>query len=461
MASAALPPVTSLGSGSNLPLQDILTQLQDSEEQQLTLIKNQQSLVTAQISAYGQLQSAITGLQTAAKTLADPSTYAATKATVTGEDFTATTKTGAIASTYTVQVEQLATGQSLQSGAFTSRTAPIGAAGGTITVTVNGKANTVTLGTDTSLNGVASAINSSDTIGMRATVINDGNGNSYLLLAAKDTGTKAAITSIVASDSTLNGKIGYTAGSSSPMTETTVAQDAKLKINNVEVTSGSNTVTDAIDDVTLTLTAASNTPNTLGMTIDTSAQSNAVHAFVTAYNTLRNLISADTAFDTADDTSSVLTGDATVRSVQSTMASALRVLTSGNIGTIQDLGITTDTTTPNGLLSVDDITLTNALTANPGDAQEILGGTSGLGALMSAATDNLIGSDGILASRTDGLNQTAKTLKDNFDTASDRIDADIANLRAKFVALDSFVAQMNSTSTYLTQQFASLSQSTK
>lgn len=462
MATATLPPITSLGSGSNLPLQDILTKLEDNEKLQLTNIKSQQSLVTAQISAYGQLSSVIQALQTASATLSDPTTYAATKAAVTGDDFTATTKTGAVANSYSVQVENLATRQSLQSTKFADRTSQLAAAGSTITVTVNNKPVTVTLGSDTSLNGVVNAINSSDTVGMRASVVNDGNGGSYLMLSAKDTGTQASITSIVASDSGLNGKIGFTAGSTSPMTETTAAVDAKLKINGVEVTSGSNTVTTAIDDVTLNLTAASGDTNTLSMTIDTSAQSNAVQGFVAAYNALRNLIGSDTAFDTADDKQSVLTGDATIRGIQNTMANALRVLTSGGeIATIQDLGITTDATTPNGLLTVDSVTLNNALNDNPLDAQKILGGTSGLGALMNTAMSSFLGSGGILQARTDGLNQTAKTLQDTYDSTSDHIDADIANLRARFVALDSFVAQMNSTSSYLTQQFAALSNQTK
>jgi flagellar hook-associated protein 2 len=156
----------------------------------------------------------------------------------------------------------------------------------------------------------------------------------------------------------------------------------------------------------------------------------------------------------------VLTGDATVRSIQSDLASSLRVLTgSGDINTIQDLGITTDTTSKDGLLTVDDDMLSAALTSHPADVQNILGGTGGLGDLMSTTTTDMLSSSGMLQSRTDGLNQTAKSLQDNYDNASDRIDADIANLRARFVALDAFVAQMNSTSTYLTQQFASLSKS--
>jgi flagellar hook-associated protein 2 len=463
MATAALPPITSLGSGSNLPLQDVLDKLSDNEKLQLTQIKNQQTQVTSQISAYGQLQSAVEALQTAAQGLSDPKTFAATKATVTGTDFTATTDTGAVPNNYTVKVEQLATGQSLRSGPVADRKAQIGA-GGTITVSLaDGTSQTVTLGADHSLNGVAASINGDDKLGMTASIVTDGDGNSYLMVASKNTGTKAAVTSIVASDSALNSQIGYTQGSPSPMTQVGAGpQDAKLQINGVEIVSGSNTIDKAIDDVTITLTAASNTDNTLSMTTDTSAQSNAVKGFVSAYNALRGLIASDTAFDADTDQSSVLTGDATVRSIQNLLANALQVLTSGgNINTIQDLGISTDTSTKDGLLKLDSDALDSALKANPLDVQNIIGGTGGLGDLMTKAANVILGSNGdngMLAARTDGLSLTSKTLQETFDSTQDRIDADIANIRAKFVTLDSFVAQMNSTSTYLTQQFASLSQ---
>ena len=54
---------------------------------------------------------------------------------------------------------------------------------------------------DTSLNGIAKAINADDKAGVRATIITDGDGASYLMLSAKDTGEQASVKTITVTGS--------------------------------------------------------------------------------------------------------------------------------------------------------------------------------------------------------------------------------------------------------------------
>lgn len=475
-----LPPITSLGSGSNLDLQGILDKMQDSEQLQLKVIQNQDAQVQAQISAYGKLQSALTALQTAAQKLADPATFSAVTATTTGDGFTATAQTGAVTAQYSIKVDQLASSEQLKSGAVSDRTAANGA-GGTITITLgDGTTKDIAVGSDSSLNGIAKSINADDSSGVSASIINDGSGNSFLMLTSKDTGTQAAVTGVsVSGNSTLQGVIGFdstnTAGSA--MSVQHAATDAKVEINGITVTSGSNTVDSSIDDVTLNLTAVAKDDTDVGsitVSSNTAGEVSAVQGFVNAYNALVGQVDSLTNFDATTKTSQPLTGDATTRNMQSTLSNALRVLnSSGTLQSIQDLGISTTpdqvtnddgSITPAGglVLNLDTLdsthlhSLDDSLKSNPQDVTNVL---TTLGKQVSDATGTILGPDGSLTARTAGLATEDQTLQTNFDNQDAQILTDIANVRAQFVQLDTFVSQMNSTSSFLTQQFAALSSS--
>jgi flagellar hook-associated protein 2 len=470
MATSALPPITSLGSGSNLDLQGILTSLQDNEKLALEPIQQQATLVATQISAYGTLQQAVSALQTASQALADPKTYSATTATISGDSkaYTVKASAGASAATYNVTVEQLASAEQLQSGAISNRSAAMGS-GGSITITLaDGSSKSIDVSKDTSLNGIAKAINADDSAGVSASVLTDGNGKSYLQLTSSETGTKAAVTKITSTNTAIQGTIGYDASATPTggMTQIQAATDAKAIINNVEVVSGSNTLDKTIDNISITLQEVTTDPVSFTLTANNSGVVTATQNFVNAYNALQSLVTSLTKYDPTSNQSSALTGDSTTRSIASTLSSALRVLGSATdtLHSIQDLGISTNPDDGSLDLNLDTIdsthlhSLNDSLASNSKDVTDIL---TTLGNSVDTAIDGILGSSGLIATRTAGLTETQKNLQEQYDNTNDRIDADIANIRAQFVQLDTFVAQMNSTSTYLTQQFAALSNQSK
>ncbi|CAM5215925.1 hypothetical protein CDEF62S_01598 [Castellaniella defragrans] len=181
---------SSLGVGSGLPLDTLMTQLQTSEEAGLQPIQQQENTTSATLSAYGQLQSAVSALQAAAQTLTTSGTFNALQATVSGSALTASTASGAVAGQYSITVDQLAKPQTLYTTGQASATAANGT-GGTLTLTLgDGTTHTLDLtGKDTSLNGLVEAINSDSSLGVSATLINDGSSSPYhLLLGARSTG---------------------------------------------------------------------------------------------------------------------------------------------------------------------------------------------------------------------------------------------------------------------------------
>ncbi|CAB3696013.1 MAG: flagellar filament capping protein FliD [Achromobacter pulmonis] len=459
--------ITNLGSVSGLPLEKILSDLQAAEDKKLSIYTTRAQSYQTRIDAYAQLQSALEALQKSAGVLGKTETMAAIKGSVTGG--TALTATvaaeGAIAGQYTIEVNSLARAQSLQSGAVADRTAKHGDTGSFEIELADGTKRTIDLKGDTSLNGIVKAINADDKSGLRATVINDGNGNNYLMLTAKDTGVQAAVKNItVTGDQSLQDILSFSTapdGSTSGMTDTKAA-DAEILINGITVKSGSNNVSTAIDGVTLNLTDKTETgkPITLKLEADTSVASKAVQDFIKTYNALQTTIKNLTAFDAKAATNQPLTGDGTTRSIQSSVTSALQaVLGEGTVRSLADLGITTDPMTRQ--LKLDQTKLDKALSESPADVTKLLTGDNGLAKNFDTAFKDVLGSNGSLKTRTDGLAKTMSDLDAQQKRAKAASDAEIDQMRTRFVALDKFYMQMQTTANYLTQQFAAMNKSSK
>lgn len=459
--------ITNLGSVSGLPLEETLKKLQDAEDKKLSIYTTRAQSYQTRIDAYAQLQSALEALQKSAGVLGKTETMAAIKGSVTGG--TALTASvaaeGAVAGQYTIYVNNLARAQSLQSGAVADRTAKNGDTGSFEVELADGTKRTIDLKGDTSLNGIVKAINADDKSGLRATVINDGNGNNYLMLTAKDTGVQASVKNItVTGDQSLKDILTFSTaadGTTSGMANNK-AEDAEVVINGITVKSGSNNVSKAIDGVTLNLTEKTEAgkPITLKLEADTSVASKAVQDFVKTYNALQTTIKNLTAFDAKAATNQPLTGDGTTRSIQSSVTNALQaVLGEGTVRSLADLGITTDPLTRQ--LKLDQTKLDKALTENPGDVTKLLTGSSGLAKNFEAAFKDVLGSTGSLKTRTDGLAKSMSDLDAQQKRAKAASDAEMDQMRTRFVALDKYVSQLAVTGNYLTQQFAAMNKSSK
>ncbi|ARP94285.1 flagellar filament capping protein FliD [Bordetella genomosp. 13] len=459
--------ITSLGAGTSLDLETILKGLQDANQTTLDGITARQKSYEVKISSFSQLQSSVQSVLDASNALADSKTLNAVKSSVTGKGVSLTTQAGAAPGQYSVTVDRLAKSQRLQSAAV-DRTENHGS-GGTIEIELrNGDKSTITLEENTSLEEVAKAINASDEAGVYATVINNGSGGSHLMLTSKQTGVDNAVTKITVTgnDGDLDQILSYDAATTGGgLTQTQEANDAELTINGIDVTSSGNSISDVIDGVTINLAAdvEEGSTVTIDITHDAAALSGAVTKFVNAYNSLQTTIYNLTKFDVEAETQSALTGDSTARGIQTSLAAALQVVSDeGTVRTLAQLGITINPEKvggAGGTLSIDQTKLDEALKENPGDVARLLAGPNGLSASIKKATDSMLGAEGSIATRQDGLRNTVDSLQEQHDNTEARLEGELDIMRAQFVNLSVLVAQMESTSSYLTQQFANMSSS--
>jgi len=444
--------ISSIGVGSGLPMDELLTKLQNNENLALVPIENRKQAEQARFSAYSTLKSSLASLRSAAKALSEADdTFGALKTRLKGDGLSADVDASAIPGQYTIEISALASAQTLVAAGRDSRSEAIGS-GGVITFTVAGQSRTLDMaGKDTSLDGLAEAINADPGLGVRATVLNDGSGQPYrLLLTAADTGTGGAVTGIdVAGNGALQELIGLDA------LDEQAATDAALTINGVPVTSSSNEIEDVIQGVTLTLDKAGEGPVTLQISRDPEVASKAIQGFVSAYNTLQTTIRNLTSFDIEAMTSQPLTGDATARAAQTSMRTALDAfLGEGGVRSLAQLGISTNPA--NGQLELDEAALERALAEHPEDVARLFSGEDGVAARVETAYLRLAGDGGMIGAAQDAIDDAIDALDDQHDAMQARIDATMERYRQQFISLDSMVAQMNSLSSYLTTQLSML-----
>jgi flagellar hook-associated protein 2 len=419
-------------------------------------LTNQQNSLNAQVSAYGTFSSALDTLQATLTTLEDPTQLAGFDATVADKTIaSATTTSDAVAGQYSLEVQNIATSATLTSQHFASPTAIVGT--GTLTIAVGEASTSINIdSSDNSLAGIASAINSAaNNPGVTASIITTTDG-SRLVLAGTATGAANAITVTQSGgDGGLSSLVYDPADSITNLTQTQAAADANFTLNGFPATSSNNVVSGAITGVTLTLLQASavGTPTTLSVSPDTTAAQTSIGTFVTALNGVLTSIQTLTGYDPSTQTAGPLNGNATLESFQNQLENILdQVTTGGPAGakSLADLGITADT---NGNYDTNSTTLANALTSSLASVGNLLGGTTGIATQLNNLINGYTQPGGLLAT----INQGLQTSLKNVSTQQTALNAELATYSAtltqEYNAMDTAVANLKETQTYLTAEF--------
>ncbi|MCY1165879.1 MAG: flagellar filament capping protein FliD [Pseudomonadota bacterium] len=479
--------ISSLGVGSKLDLSGLLKDLENTERQPLLALKAQAASYTTKLSAYGKLQDSLAALKTASSKLGSLDLFQGAKASSSfATVLTASATASAVAGNYAIKVSQLAQAQSLATAGVVDAKAAIGTGAATITIDFGTFTPAdVGLGTPASfavdaghkpavvaidannntLEGIRDAVNAAKA-GVTASIVNDGSGApNRLVLTSDATGeTSSMKVSVSGSNTDLGTLLSHDPVAGVGLKETAAAQNAKLTVNGLEISSATNTVSESLQGVTLNLVKAGE--STLTVARDTASISSAVNALVTAYNGLLSTGKALTAYDPDTKTGSPLTGDSTLRLLQVRIREALispQVSgSSSDLTVLSDIGVSFQ---KDGTLSLDSVKLEKALSTNLEGVGKLLAGTAtdkaGYGKQLTALTDSLTGKGGSLLVATEGVTDAIKKLDKQYDAMDTRINSTVDRYRAQFTQLDVLMAKMNNTTAYLTAQFDAMNGSKK
>ncbi|WP_439889033.1 flagellar filament capping protein FliD [Pseudomonas sp. MBLB4123] len=453
------------GLGSGIDINSIVGAMINAEKapKEAQLARLEKDSVT-KFSALGQLKGALSEFQTAMKDLNSLALFEKRSATSSNTSaLSASASKTALAGSYQMTVERLASSSKVATAALASDFA----------ASADGKL-TVKLGAADA--GVEVDIASGDTLvqirdklntalkdkGITANVINNpADGQSRLVLNAKETGAGKDI-SIETADAALaglalDGSVQSTGNGAGYLQQ---AADAEFTVDGLALKSPSNTVDNAIPEVTLTLVGKTEAdkPLTLKVDQDKSGVTANIKKFVDAYNKLiktsNELTSVTRVGEDKPPVIGGLVGDATVRTLLSAVRNELvSPAEQGGVRVLADLGITTQ---KDGTLKVDDTKLSKALTDNFDAVGSFFTGDTGLMSRVDKRIDGYIQTGGVLEQRMKGLEATRSDIKEQSANLARRVAQMQTRLFAQFNAMDALVGRLNDTSARLAQALGSL-----
>jgi flagellar hook-associated protein 2 len=429
------------------------------------LISSRTQTVTTQISALGSLKGALSAFQDVLGTVDTPAAFNAQIAnTSNGSIFTASATSAAISGSYSISVSQLAQAQQIVSG-------PLGGTSGntlgtgTLTLSLGGTSFSVnvTSGNNT-VAGIAAAINSATgNPGITATVIN-GTDGAHLLLSSSRTGASNTISVAETDGGTGLSAVTYGAGNTTHFTQNAAAQDAIFSISGIQHTSASNTVDDALNGVTLNLNGTTPAPPatgssaTLTVSSDTSTISDNIKAFVDGYNSLVKAIQPLGSYDQTTGTAGPMMGDTVLSGVQNEIRSALYGIVNTGSSTYNTLASVGITTKSDGSLNFDATKFKSALASAPSAVSALFSGTGGVAASLNSRISSALGSGGAVDSRSKTLIKQEKSLTQQSKDLDTQMAQLTASMTQQYAKLNTLLSSLQTTSAYLTQQFAALPQ---
>ena len=453
--------IISTGIGSGLDVSGLVSQLVAAEGAPLsTRLDRDEAGFQAELSALGSFRSALTTFRSSLTSLKEIDTFLGRSVAQSSEDFLlANATTAALPGTYSIEVQQLASAHRLASTEFTNGSTVVGT--GTLTVSLGAAGFGLSIdASNNTLEGIRDAINGAENNpGVSATIVN-GTTGSRLVLTAQTTGNANAIT-VTASggDGGLTPLIFDPANTITNLTELDPAQDAQVLIDGLTAVSGTNTVSGAIDglDIDLLATNAVGETTTVTVGFDPAGAKQAVQTLVDSYNALVDALAELTRFDPETEIAGPLLGDATVRNLTAQLRRELNnplELPDNPFGGLFSVGISTDI---DGKLTLDEAELTAALEQDF-DSVGALFSTEdvGIARRLDSLLEPYLSVGGILDGRNDGLNASIEDIADRREALGERLTALEARLFREFNALDSLLAQLNSTSGFLAQQLNNL-----
>jgi flagellar hook-associated protein 2 len=450
-----MPAITSAGLGSGLDIEGLVSKLVASEGRPASLrLATKEANLQADLSALGSLKGALSAFQTHVQGLKDLSSFQARTATSSNTDlFTVLANSSAVAGSFSIKVEQLAQSAKMRSGDFASDMAVLGA--GTLAIGLGTSSFNITVAGDTTLAGVRDAINqASDNPGIKATIINVDSG-SQLVLTSDKVGAANTI-SIAASDTDALDGNDLTRLATASLTSVQTAADAIIYVDGQKVTKDSNSFSDVISGVTISLKKADPLKTeTLSINLDKDSVKSKVNDFIKAYNSLAGTMSGLSSYNAETRQAARLFGDSTLRSVQNQIRQALANPVQGVTGfpTLAEIGIKTN---KSGVLELDSTKLDSVIASNFDAVAQLFASGNGLATRFDDVLKNYLSSDGALSSRVDGVNKQIGGITDQRDKLNIRLAAIEARYRKQFTAMDALLGQLQATGSFLTQQLDNL-----
>ncbi|MFI3245823.1 MAG: flagellar filament capping protein FliD [Ferrimonas sp.] len=452
--------ISSPGIGSGLDIVSIVTASVNASFAPRTASFNaQEAQINTQISALGNLKSALSAFQESAQALQKLDAF--DKRTVSSSDsstISATASSDSKAGSYNMVVSQLATNQKLGTAAVESADSTFGTGSLTIAVgpvsIVDGEevssSLTIDIGEEDTLADIAAKINDSDdNPGVTATIVN-GRDGPQLVITSDKTGVENEMSISATGSDALTGLFG-------DLTELQAAQDAEISIDGITVTSASNTISNAIEGLTLELKEANPDKNvTINVAMDVDGVKSSIEEFVNNFNALQSTLGSLTSYDAATETAGALQGDSLARGISSMLRSTVgnSYDVGGQNSSLSAFGVTFN---QSGQLEIDDTKLTEAITGNMSQLSALFSSEdTGLAYALDDRLENYLMTGGSFDSRDDTLQRQLARIESSRTLLAMQQSAYESRLYSQYNAMDAILYNLSTQSANLVSSLSSL-----
>lgn len=449
--------ITSAGAGSGIDLESVISASLNARKAQLQQpITTKKTNAQITLSGVGQLKSAIASYVTTLKDMAKTDAFNKRAVNITQDKdspiLKVESKAGASNGQYNITVNKLATTSKFE-GTFDSSTTALATEDGTLTFTAGDKKFNVEVKAGDSLQTIRKKINNNgDNFGLTANIINTADGKAKLVMDSGVSGT--------GKDLQITGSTAGVSSFASSLTKTQSASNAEITVDGSVLSSDTNTFDGTIMGLKVTVLRESDKDtdgnaksNKVDVTTDKDGIKSMIKSFIDGYNTLvskadglgkRNSIVAGE----SQDDGGALAGDSVTRSVINQMSSILITPSENSnvFDTIFQLGIKMDN---KGVLSLDSEKFDEALDKNFEQVVAIFGGEKGVAGQLATSLEDYSKTGGLLAQREDSLNTDLRSLAQKESDASAQLVKYEASLRARYGGLDTLLAKMNQSASYL------------
>jgi len=459
MASTNL--VSALGAGSGIDIKALAENLVEAERApRKQRIDTKITQTEAKISGYSAVKFALSELKSAFEKLNDASDFASLKVGNTQPGaFGATASTSAAAGSFSLQVTQVARPQRTASNVFTARDTPLnGGSAFDLRLKVGTGAEQLINVTTATPAGMVSAINGAK-LGVTAQLLNTGSGFAVVV-----TGEDGAAKSFTLS-ATQTGSQTPVANVNFGATPLQTAQDAQFTLNGLAMTRSTNSISDAIDGVTLELYTATSGAARLDFNRDTSGIKDQVKALVTAYKdfdeTLKILGDRESE---VEQFGGALAGDSLLQNVRNQVRNLITSTSDTPGSTVvaaRNVGLSFDR---NGMLQLDEAKLEAALQDNFDEVVRMFSaGTNnqsvystapaGLAGKAVKSLDEMLRSTGLIDKQSATAQKKITEYQSELEKLQDRMDMLLNRYMRQFAAMESIVGNSNSLRTSLKGTF--------
>ena len=443
--------ISSLGVGSSILTQDVLDQLRAADDAKfVTPVELEIANEEDKKAALEIIDANMTNLSDSIGAIKSHGLFDERTTTVTGTSVAVSADANTDIQEFTLDVQNLATKQIEESGAFASSSDTIASGAGSMNLNIDGQDFTIDYDATTTLDDLKKSINDVAGDKVDATVVQINSGEFRLFISSVDTGTTQDITM---SDN--SGNLSDTRLTSG-MSVIQSGIDANFTFNGQAITRTSNNVDDLIVGLDITLQEVGSSTVNIEQNRDNIMEK--MNSFVDKYNATMTELDKMTKSSIDSDTRGIFSNESTIKSMKRTLEDMISSVGSG-AGSMMDYGFDVD---KEGKLSLDETIFNEKLDADPGNVEAFLaGGTftntdgttlelDGAFTELSTKVDEYTKYNATLDRFDSAIRDNIQSLEDRKESAVERLDSKYEILKKQYAAYDSMISQYNSVSEMFT-----------